>query len=251
MPPTPTTRDAIHRVMASGAIVTVVTGRMFSSARQSCEELNILAPIVSYQGAHVAESASGRVLWHQPMSAEMAHSALDALDTWKVETVVHYGGCAYVTRLTRWSEGYSQRNPGRVRVVPDLMELALKGPTRLLAVGDQDHVLELTRHLKAEFDTRLYVTRSLPHFCEILHPEGGKHRALEWLSRHLDIGRDNTIAFGNGADDVDMLRWAGLGVAVDGAAQEALDAADRIAPGIEEDGVARVLEELLERGLIG
>jgi len=237
--------------MASGAIVTVVTGRMFSSARQSCEELNILAPIVSYQGAHVAEPASGRVLWHQPMSAEMASVALDALDSWSVEPVAYHGGYVYVSRLTPWSEGYSQRHPGRVREITDLMKIVLKGPTRLLAVGDRDHVLELTRQLKAEFDTRLYVTRSLPHFCEILHPESGKHRALEWLSQHLGISRDMTIAFGNGPDDVEMLRWAGLGVAVDGAAQEALDAADRIAPGTQEDGVARVLEELLDRGLIG
>jgi hydroxymethylpyrimidine pyrophosphatase-like HAD family hydrolase len=95
------------------------------------------------------------------------------------------------------------------------------------------------------------VTRSLPHFCEILHPEGGKHRALAWLCGRLGIEEHETIAFGDGYNDVDMLRWAGLGVAVGDAVAEALQAADRIAPPMEEDGAAQVLEDLLGRGLVG
>ena len=97
----------------------------------------------------------------------------------------------------------------------------------------------------------LYVTRSLPHFCEILHPEGGKDRALAWLCRRLGVQRGETVAFGNGYNDVRMLRWAGLGVAVADAVPEVLEAADMVAPRTEEDGVAQVLEQLLDQGLIG
>ena len=105
--------------------------------------------------------------------------------------------------------------------------------------------------MKALFDSRLHITRSLPHFCEILHPEGGKHKALEWLCVHLGIRQDETVAFGNGYNDVDMLRWSGLGVAIGGAVPEVLEVADMVAPPLEEDGAAQVLEDLLRRGLIG
>ena len=59
------------------------------------------------------------------------------------------------------------------------------------------------------------------------------------------------MAFGNGYNDVHMLRWAGLGVAISGAVPEVLEVADRVAPSIEDDGAAQVLEELLADGLIG
>ena len=249
--PSERTRDAIARAVGEGAVVTLATGRMFSSARAASAELNISAPIISFQGAQVGDPVSGRVLWHRPLTEAMARAALDALEAWKGEIVAYVGDHVHVTELTPWAEGYSQRNPGRVRIVGDLAELAPHRPTRLLAVGEEGNVLRLDRRLKSEFDSRLHVTRSLPNFCEILHPESGKHRALAWLADYLGVRQAETVAFGNGYNDVDMLRWAGIGVAVEGAVPEAREAADRIAPPLEDDGVAQVIEELVDRGLVG
>jgi hydroxymethylpyrimidine pyrophosphatase-like HAD family hydrolase len=95
------------------------------------------------------------------------------------------------------------------------------------------------------------VTRSLPQFCEILHPKSGKDKALEQFCKRLSIGPEQVVAFGNGYNDVHMLRWAGLGVAIGGAVPQALAAADRTGPPVEEDGVAQVLEELLAQGMFG
>jgi HAD superfamily hydrolase (TIGR01484 family) len=136
-------------------------------------------------------------------------------------------------------------------VVGDLKEFAANELTRLVVVGDEQEIQRLETELKSEFNSRLYVTRSLPHFCEILHPQAGKDRALAWISEYLGVRQDETVAFGNGYNDVQMLEWAGLGVAVGGAVSEVLQVADRIAPPIEEDGAAQVLEELLDQGLIG
>ncbi|MCH7626487.1 MAG: HAD hydrolase family protein [Chloroflexi bacterium] len=86
---------------------------------------------------------------------------------------------------------------------------------------------------------------------EILHPASGKDKALEWLCGYFGIDQSETVAFGNGYNDVHMLRWAGLGVAISGAVREVLEVADRVAPSIEDDGAAQVLEELLADGLIG
>ena len=61
--------------------------------------------------------------------------------------------------------------------------------------------------------------------------------------------RSETIAFGNGYNDVQMLEWAGLGIAVGDAVPEALAAADSVAPPFDEHGVAQVLEELLDKGI--
>jgi Cof subfamily protein (haloacid dehalogenase superfamily) len=249
--PSARTRRAVDAVREAGAVVTLATGRMFRSAVAATADLNITAPIVSFQGAHVANPVTGEVLWHRPLTPAMALAALDALATWPREIVAYHDDHVYVNTLTPWVEGYAERNQGRVHVADDLTVLAEKGPTRLLAVGEEDDVRRLQLDLMRSFGSELHVTRSLPHFCEILHPDAGKHKALEWLCGHLGLSREQTIAFGNGYNDVHMLDWAGLAVTVAGAVPELLDVADRLAPPMEEDGVAQVLKDLLAKGQLG
>ena len=245
------TRCVIDRVIEAGAVVTVATGRMFESARMSTTALDLRSPIISYQGAHIADPVTGDVLWHLPLTERQALAALDALDGWRGDVAVYLGDDVYVGEMTPWAQAYSERNRRDVLVVDDLRELAGRGPTRLLAVGDEPEVYALERRLNDQLDSRLHVTRSLPTFCEMIHPDGGKHMALEWLCGHLGIDTDSTIAFGNGYNDVHMLEWAALGVAVGDAVPEALSVADRVAPTLDQDGPAHILEELLDQGRIG
>ncbi len=249
--PSERTRRTLGSVRAAGAAVTLATGRIFTSAASAAAELGITTPIVAFQGAVVAEPQGGEVLWSRTLTPEMANAALDALAAWPTEVAAYLGNDVYVNMRTPWVEGYAERNPGRVHVVDDLRDLAEMSLCRLVAVGGEDDVAVLHSNLTKAFDSTLHITRSLPRFCEILHPEGGKHKALAWLGSRLGVRRDETIAFGNGYNDVHMLEWAGLGVAVDGAVAEVLEVADRVAPAFEEDGVAQVLEELLAVGQIG
>lgn len=245
------TLDAVEAVRSRGAIVTLATGRMFRSALRSSVELGLDAPIASFQGAHIADPLTGEVLWHRPLEQHMTLEALQALSAWDLQTVAYHGEEVFITEMTPWAQGYGERNSVRLNLVGDLREVAHKEMTRLVVVGEGDEVRRLEIELKDEFDSRLHVTRSLPHFCEILHPEGGKHRALDWLRTYLGVDIADTIAFGNGYNDVDMLRWAGLGIAIGGAVPEVLAVADMVAPPVEEDGAAQALESLLDEGRIG
>ena len=231
--PSERTRRAIDAVRDAGAAVTLATGRIFRSAADAAAELGIVTPIVTFQGAVVAQPGSGDVLWSRTLTPEMANAALDALSDWPTEVAAYLGNNVYVNMNTPWADGYAERNPGLVHVVEDLREMAGMSLCRLVAVGDEDDVARLHSDLVATFDSTLHITRSLPHLCEILHPEGGKHKALAWLSSRLGLEREETIAFGNGYNDVHMLAWAGLGVAVDGAVDEVLEVADRVAPTLE------------------
>ncbi len=250
-PLSPRTRRAIGQVRANGVHVTLATGRMFESAVVSSSELNIDTPIVSYQGAQVSDPTTGEVLWQVTLTPRMTSDALDALDEWGLEVMAYHGGDVYVAESSPWIEGYIERNDVVVHSVGNLRKAAHLGFTRLVVVGDDDDIRDLEASLLRQFDSSLHVTRSLPHFCEILNPCGGKHKALGWLCARLGVRPDETIAFGNGYNDVHMLSWAGLAVAIDGAVDETLAVADKIAPPIEEDGAAQVIEELLDAGLLG
>ena len=244
------TRRSLDRVRAAGAVVTVATGRIFQSARQASAEIDLRSPIASFQGAHIGDPSTGEVLWHRPLTEDMTLDALDALEGSDHEVLSYVGDDIYATRMTPLAESYGNRNGVVVHLVDDLRETAARQPTRLVAFGEEEATRGLELDLQARFGAGLYVTRSLPTFCEILHPESGKEKALEWLCALFGSSREEVVVFGNGYNDVPMLAWASLGVAVGGAVSDALEAADRVAGSMEEDGVAQVLDELLEAGFI-
>ena len=136
-------------------------------------------------------------------------------------------------------------------VFSKLSEITDFCPTRIVAVGDKTIIAEFEKDIASSNESRLHVTRSLPHFCEILHPSAGKHKALEWLAGYYGISREQTIAFGNGYNDVDMLKWAGMGIGVKDSVKEIIDVSDKVALSMEENGPAIILEELIKGGVFG
>ena len=245
------TRRAIGKARDAGAVITLATGRIFKSAARSAAELEITTPIASFQGAQIANPVTGEVLWHVPLTSAMARMALEATESRRLEVMGYCGDAVVVSRMTAWLEAYGTRNDVEVREVGDLASFDGDDLTRLVFRGADDVIERLEADLKARFDSELYVTRSLPYFCEILHPLGGKDKALAWLAANIGVDRRETVAFGNGFNDVQMLEWSGLGVAIGGAVPQILAVADVVARPVEEDGVALILEELIDRGLIG
>ena len=84
--------SVINRLIDSGIIVTIATGRMFFSASLALEGLNIIHPIISYQGAHIADIDTGKILWHKPLTKELADHTLVLLKRWHVQPVFHHDG---------------------------------------------------------------------------------------------------------------------------------------------------------------
>ncbi len=242
---------ALEAAREAGAIVTIVTGRMYISAMHVTADLNLQAPVATYQGAHIADPVTHEVLWHQPLTSQMLSDTLDVVDTRENEILAHHSGHVYVDRLSEWIEAYVERNHVRIHVVDDIRSLGSEGVTRLIVGGQDDAVGEATALLKRTFDSRLQIVRSLPYFCEVLHPNTGKDLALQRLCKMLGIRREDTVAFGNGDEDAAMIVWAGLGVAVGDGSAAAIAAADEVAPPLADSGVAGVVERLLKQGLVG
>jgi hypothetical protein len=100
--------------------------------------------------------------------------------------------------------------------------------------------------MKERFDGRLYISKSLPYFLEFAAPGVTKGAGLEFLAQRMGFTRAETVAFGDGENDVELLQWAGYGVAVENAHARVKSVADWVCPSAEEEGVAGVLEALLD-----
>ena len=96
------------------------------------------------------------------------------------------------------------------------------------------------------FAGRLYISKSLPYFLEFASPKVTKAAGLDFLAERLGFSRERTVAFGDGENDIELVAWAGYGVAVENADERVKAVADFICPSVEEEGVAQVLEAYLD-----
>jgi hydroxymethylpyrimidine pyrophosphatase-like HAD family hydrolase len=148
----------------------------------------------------------------------------------------------YVAEVTPEARAYADFQDLAIHPVGDLLAWLSKPPTKLVAVGDPEALDGLEQRTKAHFDGRLYISKSLPFFLEFASPEVTKASGMEFLAEHMGFARERTVAFGDGENDVELLEWAGYGVAVERAHERVLAVADLVCPGPEEEGVAQVLE---------
>ncbi len=241
----------MQRIRATGAVVTLATGRILRSARVFADELGISGPIVCYQGALIADARTGKFIKHQGLDAPTATAALDALYGSSNDVVVFQNDEVYAEQTSDWSNGYRDRMDLRLNIVDSLYELVDREPTLVLAVDEPARIASLVEEVGRTLGASALVTRSLPHFCEVGAPGAGKSNALDWLRGDLGIPIEETLAFGDGEGDAGMLHWAGCGVAIIDGQPDAIEAADRAVNRPEENGVLNDLLALLEAGEFG
>ena len=241
------TMKAISLLKGSGVIVAIATGRMAPSAINVWHELGIQSPLICHQGALILDPSTKKILKHTPLSYASAIQALEILDDCEIDCMANYDGNVYVNKKSDWFESYCERNNVDLIESP-LKLLAQKNLTRIVAISAEHKIKSLQKIMSKTLGATTYVTRSLPHFCEVLAPNAGKESALQWICDQNHINPNETIAFGNGYNDIKMLEWAGIGIAVGDAVVEALEVADRVAPSLEDDGVAQVIEDLMNSG---
>jgi len=211
----PKTAAGVERLRAAGVPFVVCTGRMFKSARRVIAELGLTTgPIVCYQGALVADLGTGEWSRHLPISPRLAADVVLAMRALGRHVNVYVGDELYVEQNDDWARSYAEYAEVGLNVVSDLTTVVATPPTKIVVTTDPDDVTRLLPELQARWDGHLYVTRSLPHFIEISDPGATKSAALAYLCERLPASRERTVACGDGWNDVDMMRWAKLGVAV-------------------------------------
>jgi Cof subfamily protein (haloacid dehalogenase superfamily) len=242
----PRTREAIAAVRAAGIHFIIVTGRMFQSVRRYARQAGIDDPVVCYQGAVVAEPVSGRWLRHEPIPLELARETIAALNEQGFGPNCYVDDELYVAEITPQAEQYAGFQDLVLHPVGDLLSWLEEPPTKLVVIEDPQVLQDLKERMIARFDGRLYISTSLPYFLEFASPEVTKASGLAFVAEHLGFSREGTVALGDGENDLELVDWAGFGVAVANAHDLVKQRADFVCPAVNEEGVAQVLEAYLD-----
>jgi hypothetical protein len=218
---------------------------MVQSLRRVMAPAALPDPVICYQGAAVI-SADGTWLLHVPIDVELAREAIAAVESYGYDPNVYVDDELYVSRVTPGSEAYAGFQQIPIHAVGDVKAWLPAPPTKVVCVGDPAALDDLGVRMRDLLGDRLWVTKSLPHFLEFASLGVSKGSALDFLSEHLGFARERTVAFGDGENDVQLIEWAGYGVAVGNAHERVRAAADWICPPAADEGVAAVLEALVE-----
>ena len=232
-------------VAAAGVVPIVATGRMLRSSRPFALQLGVTAPLICYQGALIADPQTGEWLRHEPMPVPLAREVIEACRKRDQHCNVYVDDELYVDELNVYALEYARHAKLEAHAVGDLERWLTEPTTKIVVVGEPELLDTLQIELRAQFGDRLFIAKSLPFFLEVAQPGVSKGSALEWVCDRISIEPARVVSFGDGANDIELLRDAGFGVAIEGADQILLDEAEATVPGPEHDGVARFLEALV------
>lgn len=243
---TPRVRRAIDAVQSQGAVVTLATGRMFSFLVPIAHDLGITAPLISYQGGLIQAADSTVPLYRATMDAALVREALEWQKRRNARLVLYADDKVFLTERQQPLEFY-QHMLGENLVWVDSLGQALEHhePVKFIIFVEPAEAESIQAELEALFGGRLGVTRSHELIVEC-NPLGvSKGDALRRLAEHLHIPRSQVMAIGDQDNDIPMVQWAGIGVAMGNASPGLKAVADWIAPSLEEDGAAVALERFV------
>jgi Cof subfamily protein (haloacid dehalogenase superfamily) len=248
-------KQAIKAAQSQGVRVGIATGRMYKSALRFHHEIGADIPIMAYQGAWIQDPATGITHRHLPVPVEIARELIDYFEQShllaKLSVHVYRDDCLYVRDINADTELYIGRSGIGVSPVADLRTVLTDRPTKILAMSeDVDLIQELLLDLRQRYaPTELHVTTSVPIFLETTQSGVNKATAIDYVAKELlgklNINTENILAIGDNYNDVEMLAYAGIGVAMGNAPEDVQSIADWVAPDIESDGVAVAIEKFI------
>ena len=153
-----------------------------------------------------------------PIPLELARETIEALYEEGFGLNCYVDDELYVAEVTPEARRYADFQHLELHPVGDLLAWLSEPPTKLVVIDDPEVLDGLRSRMRARFDGRLYISKSLPFFLEFAlaaGDEGG--RACDFLAERLGFARERTVAFGDGENDIELVDWAGYGVAVENA----------------------------------
>ena len=258
------TEEAIKCGLKKGLIFVISTGRPAEAVQSIVEKLNEDLPIIAYNGALVVLGKSGDVLYKCTMKPKDAKTIFDLGEEFDTNIVLWVDGKLYANKLNDLVYEYSKITGVSPILIEDIEEVVSKEVLKILWYDKIEAVEEYKKRIDEHFagskdisdneqlKQNLYEIRdrinyhtSQPYFLEFVDRNASKAKAMEKLGEHFGIKREEMIAVGDGYNDLSMIEFAGLGIAMGNACGEIKSKADYVTLSNDEDGLANVINKFV------
>jgi len=234
----PSVRKALDEAKANGVKVVLATGRMFAGADPVRAELGLETPVICYQGAMVRKGDD--ILYQNAVDHNLAREIIEIsreknfhLNLYNDDTLI------VEDDNKRYMEDYTKGRFTTYETVKSFDDVKLNNVSKLLCITyNEDEIISLQKELSARFKGKLAIVRSHKYYLEFTDINATKGDALNFLKKLWNIKTDEVFASGDQDNDYEMLKNAGVRVAMGNASEKLKTIADFICPSVNEDGLA-------------
>lgn len=243
------TKDAIWAAKDKGVTVVLATGRPIEGVHRYLEELNMLGEndfVLSYNGSLVQKTKNKEII------SKMTLKGSDATYLYNLSNELN-------VNIHAFSENEGLITPKEnkyTNVEADINRINFKEfnfdnidaedvMVKIMMIDEPEILQKAVDKLPKEIYEKYTVVRSAPYFLEFLNKEANKGTGLELLAKHLGVKREEIITMGDAGNDLHMVEYAGMGIAMGNAFDEIKEIANYITDTNENDGVAKAIEKFV------
>ena len=245
----PANTAAVRRLQGDGARFVIASGRRRQNSIRYYRQLELDGLMISCSGALVQDPDSGQTTREVLLPADLAATLVARGQDGGYTVIYYHRDHLYVGVRNHWTELYESRVGERAELFPgDLRDLRGEAALKIVWYGEPAALKPERSRLEQAYQGDLTVLSTDAENLEFLASGANKAAALEAVANFYRVDRSATLALGDGENDAPMLRWAGLGVAVDNANAAAKAAAGLVGPaGAPEASFARAVAAVFAR----
>ena len=238
---TPKTRNILMRFQQNGGRIILASGRPTHGVVPHANALRLSefgGYIMSYNGGSVTDCKSGDVVFEKTLPQEVIPEICDIIKDYNVGINTYEGkNIILANRRNKYSELESKINGMPIRFVRNFSEYVNFNVNKCLLQGEPEEILKLEKILSDKYKGRLGIFKSEAFFLEIVPYGIDKAASIDRLIKSIGIKAEECIACGDGFNDISMIKYAGMGVAMSNAIEPVIAAADCVTKSNDEDGI--------------
>lgn len=244
---TPATKCAIQNLMKRGQKVILASGRPTPGMRRYEEELELDrygGYLLSFNGARIVDCRTGEIVYQRVLPLTLLPGLFHFAKKNDCGLITYLGNeVISAFPIDKYVEIEARINGLPVRKVPNFTEFVDFDINKCLMTADPEKAELLEKELQEKYGNMASIYRSEPYFIEIMPSDVDKASSLDKMLPAIGVKRENTVCCGDGFNDISMIRYAGVGVAMGNAQQAVKESADYITATNDEDGLVQVIEK--------
>lgn len=242
------TLKAISLAKKQNVKVVLATGRPVAGIKRYLSQLNLLDDndyALAFNGALVQNTKNGEIISSSTLSYDDLHYLYSLSQELQINIHAFSTEGLITPKMSKYTEVECNINGIEASIV-DFTTLDKNTEfIKIMMIDEPEKLDRAISQLPADINEKYTVVRSAPYFLEFLNKHSNKGEGIKTLAKHLDIDIKDIICVGDAGNDLHMIKYAGLGVAMGNAFPEIKEIADYVTLTNNEDGVAHVIHKFI------
>ncbi len=246
----PYTLDVLIKVQQKGLRIVLASGRPTQGIMPLANQLHLKdykGYILAFNGGLIIDCTTGEVIYKKMLDTSVYKHLYETGNTKDFKILSYKDNCIACEDIENKYVRYAAYlNKMKLKKLNNFLDEINYPEPKCLIVGNKDKLAVLEQELVRYYEGKLSIYRSEPFFLEILPLGIEKANRLEYLLNYLGLRKEELMVCGDGYNDLSMIKYAGLGVAMSNAQDVVKEAADYITLSNEEDGVAAAVKKFIK-----